>query len=83
MPNFLMLGRGNRSETMTVKRITRIHKSKANTLNKPIVKAMLFPVIQSSDHIRFNNKRRSNRAAHVPLLGSTDTKLGSRYEQDF
>ena len=47
MPNFLMLGQGNRSETMTIERIIRITKSKANALTKPIYnpKAILHPDI--------------------------------------
>ena len=36
MPNFLMLGQGNRSKTMTIERITRITKKIANALTKPI-----------------------------------------------
>ena len=36
MQNFLMLGQGNRSKTMTIERITRITKTKANALTKPI-----------------------------------------------
>ena len=36
MPNFLMLGQGNRSKTMTIERITRITKKTANALTKPI-----------------------------------------------
>ena len=38
MQNFLMLGQGNRSKTMTIERITRITKTKANALTKPIYK---------------------------------------------
>ena len=44
MQNFLMLGQGNRSKTMTIERITRITKSKANALTKPIYK------VQSISH---------------------------------
>ena len=38
MPNFLMLGQGNRSKTMTIERITRISKKVENDLTKPLYK---------------------------------------------
>lgn len=38
MPNFLMLGQGNRLKTMTIERITRITKEVANALTKPVYK---------------------------------------------
>ena len=38
MQNFLMLGQGNKSKTMTIERITRITRTKANALTKPIYK---------------------------------------------
>ena len=41
MQNFLMLGQGNRSKTMTIERITRITKTKANALTKPIYKVQV------------------------------------------
>ena len=47
MPNFLMLGQGNRSKTMTIERITRITKKVPNLNEKPIYRpsAMLRPKI--------------------------------------
>ena len=49
MPNFLMLGQGNRSKTMTIERITRITKKVANALTKPLYKtsAIRHPNIHS------------------------------------
>ena len=49
MPNFLMLGQGNRSKTMTIEKITRITKKVANALTKPLYKisAIRHPGIHS------------------------------------
>ena len=40
MPNFLLLGQGDRSKNMTIDRIDRIEPSKSNNLDKPIYRPL-------------------------------------------
>ena len=51
MPNFLMLGQGNRSKTMTIERITRITNKTADALTKPLyrISAIRNPRIHSHE----------------------------------
>ena len=48
MPNFLMLGQGNRYKTMTIERITRMTNKEANHLTKPLYRVSA--ILEASVH---------------------------------